>query len=180
MKNCEQIELGPFQIASDKVVVSDPCYELGTTWCQGVISNVKPGNWKGLVEKTDAGDWGVRNSNIIAMHGSIEDPNLTWEECPFEVGVDSGQAGIFDIGIYGKSDSVVSEPVFDAQTLNPESVKWYNSCCDITLADMGAGVIPGGVVSSSGYGDGGYTAYISKDSDGQVIAIAVEFIPEEN
>ena len=37
---------------------------------------------------------------------------------------------------------------------------WYNSCCNQTLhTDHYAGVIPHGVVSNSGYGDGGYICY---------------------
>jgi hypothetical protein len=36
-----------------------------------------------------------------------------------------------------------------------------------------------GFVSESGYGDGGYTCWTARDSDGKVIAIRVEYITED-
>jgi len=41
------------------------------------------------------------------------------------------------------------------------------------------GVIPFGAVSSSGFGDGGYTCYTIENEDGQVVAIKVVFIGED-
>ena len=31
----ESVTLGTFEVTGDKLVVSDPCYELGT-WCMGI------------------------------------------------------------------------------------------------------------------------------------------------
>lgn len=97
-----------------------------------------------------------------------------WETCEFIVGVDSGQAGIFDHQIYRVDESVIGETEF-----MPED-KWYSSCCDQTLGELGAGVINGGVVSSSGFGDGGYEAFIAKNAEGKVIAVQIVFITEED
>lgn len=36
------IALGEFKCKSGKLIVSDPCYPLGT-WCQLVLNNVKEG-----------------------------------------------------------------------------------------------------------------------------------------
>lgn len=57
---------------------------------------------------------------------------------------------------------------------------WYSSCCDLTLSEIGAGVIPGGAVSSSGYGDGGYVASISTDDNSEIVAIRIVFISEDD
>ena len=51
-------------------------------------------------------------------------------------------------------------------------------CCDRTLNEIGAGVIPFGVVSSSGLGDGQYTCEVAKQDD-VVVGIQVNFLEEE-
>ena len=53
----KQIQLG------EKVMVSDPCYGLNT-WCQGVLENVLPGDYRCNIEYSDEGDWGMRVSAI--------------------------------------------------------------------------------------------------------------------
>lgn len=35
-----------------------------------------------------------------------------------------------------------------------------------------------GFVSQSGYGDGGYKCYVKRNSDGQIIAIMIEYISD--
>ena len=55
---------------------------------------------------------------------------------------------------------------------------WYNHACDITLSEMSAGVMPYGVVSSSGFGDGSYVCYTHKGSDGEIDFAFVIFIDE--
>ena len=49
---------------------------------------------------------------------------------------------------------------------------------DITLSEMSAGVMPYGVVSSSGFGDGSYVCYTHKGSDGEIDFAFVIFIDE--
>ena len=34
-------------------------------------------------------------------------------------------------------------------------------------------------MSSSGYGDGGYDCYIAREQNGYIVAIRIEYIPEE-
>lgn len=66
-----------------------------------------------------------------------------WSTALFEVGVDSGQAGFFDDAVFAVHNGGYDEAFCD---------KAY----DITLSNKKAGVMLNGVVSSSGYGDGGY------------------------
>ena len=197
----------------EKVMVSDPCYGLGT-WCQGVLENVLPGNYECEVEYKDEGDWGIRVAAIEVVH---EDCGVyVFEPQDFEVGVDSGQAGIFDYDYYCK---------YHTDCNNGEHVDddWYDRVCSLTLEHkenpdyepfdfnfdglnidekieklrawkeysesyksskyieyLTANSIDGlGFVSSSGYGDGGYTCYTSKNQDGKINAIRIVFISDE-
>ena len=47
-------------------MVSDPCYSI-PTWCQSIIDNVKPGHYLPFVKNSDEGDWGLRNSLLLAI-----------------------------------------------------------------------------------------------------------------
>lgn len=164
------IPIGQFEIKSGRVMVSDPCYDLDT-WCQGSLSNVYVGEWNAFVKKTDEGLWGYRCSELIALKDGLNVDTIVIEEkTDIHVGVDSGQAGIFDVDIYKDDASVLVETNF-----MPDD-PWYSLCCDLTLKDPGAGVINGGVVSRSGLGDGGYNCYIVKDELNVIIGIKIVFI----
>jgi hypothetical protein len=155
----------------DKVMVSDPCYGLNT-WCQGVLENVLPGNYDCKVEYSDEGAWGVRVSAIEVTHQDY-DVVISLDPEDFEVGVDSGQAGIFDYGYYKKHHT-------DRNERNHVDDDWYYKVCTITLSREAAGGVDGlGFVSSSGYGDGGYTCWTTKNEEGKIVAIRIEFITEE-
>jgi hypothetical protein len=109
-----------------KVMVSDPCYGLNT-WCQGVLENVLPGEYECRVEHSDMGDWGIRVSAIEVIHKDYRDIELTTVLEDFEVGVDSGQAGIFDYEYYARyhTDNAEREHVVN---------QWYDKCFDATLS----------------------------------------------
>ena len=51
----------------------------------------------------------------------------------------------------------------------------YDQCCQITLADEGAGQTELGVVTSSGYGDGTYPVYAEKDGNGKIKQVTIVF-----
>lgn len=167
MRNESSVAVGEFTVTSGKMMISDPCYDQ-STWCQGVISKVKKGLWKAQVVYSDEGDFGKRVAELIAYNAENGLPNQdSWNKEKFEAGVDSGQMGIVDLKKYhGRGD-------------NCGGNEWYDKCCKITLAEESAGVIDGGVVSSSGFGDGGYDCYSLKDKQGKVVAIKVIFIGDE-
>jgi len=91
----------------------------------------------------------------------------TWENSGIHVGVDSGQAGFFDLEMF-------------ATVCKEEAVKdkFYDEICDLTLADASWGVHPTGVVSSSGYGDGGYDCLVRR-VDGVVVEAMLVYLWEE-
>lgn len=195
-----------------KVMVSDPCYGLGT-WCQGIIENVLPGRYNCFVEFVDEDDWGIRVSAIEVAHVDYNRNELPEQREKFEVGVDSGQAGIFDYNYYTNRHS-------DASQSKHVDEEWYGRCCDKTyhhvknpeykpfdckvsmdedplqhikewdaymdsiqsqryISKLDGDTIDSlGLVSSSGYGDGGYDCYTYRNADGNVVAIRVEFISD--
>lgn len=164
------------------VVVSDPCYTI-PTWCQGVIENVKPGNYRVFVLKKETDGWGNRVANLMVIHEDHLNDRLQWDHLPVDVGVDSGQCGIFSMESY-RNDSIVDkiglgdgDISFFGGFNRPEESgeKWYTSMCSRTLGVLHWGVYDEGVVSSSGYGDGSYDLFGAKDEDGNIISLSVDY-----
>lgn len=266
--------LGTFDIETGKVIMSDPCYDKGT-WCSAGIDGVKNGTYTAAVIMSDEGSWGIRVKELHAYHETLDFPgeiDPVWEELGDSIGVDSGQAGIFDEKYYD-SDELIPEnytytvtnlrhekgymctdgvvrthralrtlvnsmshtdllqhklcteaPFGDFKeivdsigkgedinvfyfitlghlghhkedelivtrdettiTINKDSepkygnTLWYNMCCDNTLSEKSAGVIPFGCVSSSGYGDGGYVGYVTKKGD-EIVGFKIVYIGDE-
>lgn len=176
----ELLKLGTFELTQSVIRVSDPGYDRDV-WCCGTVENCKTGMWEAAVFQRDEDDWGVR-VGIVAARYAANGPEFSevtrdaydcmndWSECPFEVGVDSGQAGIFDEAHY------MDDGIFDQLPVHDFGEQFYSHCCDITLGDPPAGVIPYGVVSSSGYGDGGYVAMKHTAKDGKIDGIFVVFL----
>jgi len=178
-----------FEITSGKAVLSDPCYELGT-WCQGVIDNVKNGKWVAILEQSDEGAWGTRNSILMSLNVEAmkNNPKLemqlmsSGELLSFDGGVDSGQFGHFDFANYRKDETAVDLPkVWDDEWESQEGDKFYRACCFQTLEKEDSfGVLPFGCVSSSGYGDGSYPTYGIKDENGEYVGFMTIFIGDED
>ena len=185
-----------FEIVSGEVRVTDPCYD-ETTWCSAEVSNVKNGIWNAWAKKSDEKGSEGRCADLFVWHtdyqkdkvfGIIERIKKGEEEfdrikggmgqirIPAEIGVDSGQAGVFDSKFF-KDDKVAKgvERIYTKEAICVDE-PWYSLCCDRTLNDEGWGVIPYGAVSSSGWGDGGYTAYKCLNASKEVIGIRIVFL----
>lgn len=224
-KDIDTINLPGFEVSSGKLVISDPCYNLDT-WCMGILENAKHGHWYSKVTKCNNNDgWGERCAELLVYHQEHRhaQPDTL---CKFEVGVDSGQAGVFDYETFAKKElsapyHMVGDMYYHKRMLQHHLVKeqemyqnlknardktllelrertkvsmdnlqeqiasmkaevtddWYRMCCDKTLGELGCGSIDGGVVSRSGYGDGGYEAFVATEGN-EVVAVKVVFIPE--
>ena len=107
----EMTVLGGFEMTSQTMRVSDPCYDRDV-WCCGTFGKCKTGTWEAGVLKTDMGDWGVRCA-VLAVRHKETGPDYSvirqrkvyqmkdgWLEQPIDVGVDSGQAGFYDEAFY--------------------------------------------------------------------------------
>lgn len=115
---------------SDKVRVTDPCYDIDT-WCAGTLDNVLPGEFN-CSYNHDAKKWfnGETYERVTAIEAHHKDyPNIKATEYmkDIDVGVDSGQAGIFDFEMFSDvcSDDELKE-------------KFYNEVCDLTSCDIEA------------------------------------------
>lgn len=114
-----------------RVHVSDPCYETDC-WCAGTLENVLPGRY---------------NCKIIRCHDDLDDeiPGMfervrsliichedyirrAKEHVPIDVGVDSGQAGFYDLPYYEQYHKVSGPDHCDEA--------WYNRVCKTTLKRM--------------------------------------------
>jgi hypothetical protein len=162
------------------VMVSDPCYT-EPTWCQVKLSNVNKGTYYVNVIKQDEGNWGVRCGKLIAIHENYRDGQFPW--MLYEtgiIGVDSGQAGIFDYPTYRKDGLNIETPAIDfAIGRDSEGDEWYEKMCKFTLSENSWGVYDNGVVSSSGIGDGSYNLFLMEDGD-VVVGMMIDFLPDED
>lgn len=178
-----------FKVTSGFIVASDPCYEI-PTWCQGIVP-AKNGEWEVYVEIDDY-DGRVKNIsawNIEAAQDNHHLPNEVYSAgfLPHSFGVDSGQFGYFDKDAY-RNDAVITPDIptwkeYDTNHTKDETgEKFYSACCEATLTKNtdteGYGVLPFGLVSRSGWGDGSYPTTGIQDKDGNYIALATVFIDD--
>lgn len=168
--------IGEFELKERNVIISDPCYELGALG-QEELSNVKQGTWKVFI-KTKIVSGKEKVAELIAINDEIEEPlddlKRKWRKM-FTIDVDSGQAGFFQKNIYRKDNSSLNLPVSPDIKIVADGDRWYSVCCNITLSEQKAGILEGGAVSSSGFGDGGYPFYAIKRK-GQVVGMRLVFI----
>lgn len=170
-----------FEIVSGKVRVTDPCYDT-TTWCSTELKKVKNGKWNASTLKSDEDDWGIRCAELQVWHSDYNKHdvvNLSMKLVDADIGVDSGQAGIFDSKFF--KDNKLAKKEYDKTGAKPfmEDDLWYSLSCDQTLAEEQWGIVPYGVVSTSGFGDGSYRAYVT-EKEGEVVAIKIVFIPDNS
>lgn len=177
-------DIGTFTLESGVMRISDPCYKKDV-WCTGTIPNCKTGKWEAVTAYYNDGLFGRRVSMLAAR---AVDGNASFDLLDelgdlavgdFEVGVDSGQAGMYDDATYGLDSIVESLPTpDDIYGTGPGSL-WFSCCCEASDAENCADVLPNGVVSRSGFGDGGYTAFYHIGKDKKVDLIAIQYIDEE-
>ena len=158
--------VGSFNVSCGQIRVSDPCYEKDSDG--GVtVDNVMNGEWTAYF---DCDRLSEVVACVYAVHNmykyAVDAHNLKEIE---QIGVDSGQAGIFDKVYY---DVNQGGEYGDLET-------FYGKCCKITLDQVCGIVEECGVVSSSGYGDGSYSVYVGYDKDGLIYCVYIEFVTEE-
>lgn len=171
---------GEFEV-NDKLMVSDPCYDVGT-WCQGAI-DVKSGTWEGEAFIKISDSAGVRTWYLRAFHKEHNLPNeerFNWENLgykeltEFTAGVDAGMMAIFNYYDYLKFRE-------QENSIEPNENQWNKFCEEYAPYHNNVENYKNkGVISSSGFGDGAYPIYARK-VDGKIVDVVVEFIPiDEN
>ncbi|AYV85836.1 MAG: hypothetical protein Satyrvirus50_2 [Satyrvirus sp.] len=109
--------------------------------------------------------------------------NYNWEICD-DISIDSGQAGIYDLSYYRNDNNTEGCQLanYIINHTHEKGNKWYAMNCSVTglkYRSIPAGIIPNGVVSSSGYGDGCYNVYVTKQKQ-KIIGIKINFSDESD
>lgn len=124
-----------------------------------------PDDWRGRIAYLHIRHESVRNEPI--------DPFSFVKNEELNVGVDSGQAGFFDLA---KFELVAADKEHKD---TPEHEDFYEACGEKTLGFESWGTVQGmGAVSSSGYGDGGYTLCERRNEAGELIEARIVYLLE--
>lgn len=172
-----------FEITSGKICVTDPCYKRGT-WCAAWEVPAAKGKWNAVAQIFDDGETGgfgervsklvcYLDSEFMSVHDVMADTEL--EPFQAEIGVDSGQCGVFDFEQFPTDEQI--EAVKDKDWNDPSH--FYGKCCSVTLERPRFGSVGFGAVSSTGYGDGSYDLKVVYNVNGEVVAAVVTFIEKE-
>lgn len=178
-------KVGTFDVTCGKLMVSDPCYDRGT-WCQGVLENVQNGQWQASVLRLgnrETSGWGNRVGELLAERVSesfdrSDGGHWEGERQKFDAGVDSGQMSIVDLVFYPDDPGDYhDEDSFYRKVCNLHGEEGPNRPdSGIIMSVTGAAI---GVMSQSGYGDGGYVCYVRRNKGGEITGVRVVFINDE-
>lgn len=139
------MDLGDFEFESTSALLGDPAYDDGSDLLVRV-GNVARGDWSAWYTKVQL--QGERSAEVVAVRKGSK---IAGWRVIGTVGVDSGQAGIFDRAHF-EARSVVTGL---------------------------ASTTPFGVVSSSGLGDGLYSAFAA-DGPAGVVALRLVFLKPDS
>lgn len=111
----------------------------------------------------------IRHENAQSHFDHEAEFDSTWVDSDINVGVDSGQAGFFDLALY--------QQVWESE---PVKEKFYDEVCALTCLTEGDwGVHPVGCVSSTGWGDGSYTCLVRRDEELRLIEAIIVYMAED-
>lgn len=161
------IKLGTFIVLEDKIVVADPSFDYGDSETL-LLKKVLSGKYFASIETTNLKDCGQIVTSLKVYHSDYKNFDLKFERCGV-IAVDSGQAGFFDKTYFIKNQG---GEVGELNSL-------YGLSCAVTSSPKQAGIIhKKGVVSSSGFGDGCYNVFITRNSANKIISAYIEFISQ--
>lgn len=179
-------DLGTFEVVSGALRISDPCYQKDAGLRITGTIKAANGTWqaKSYTRPFDEllGERVYKVERICELEAFLDELRkvgepYSHEKLPYKqlrsvIGVDSAQAGIFDLSHFQDESLITPDTPTDI------SHDWYGMCCHATWGE--AGIVPFGVVSASGFGDGLYTAYVKRNSKGEAVAIKIVFIDEDD
>lgn len=172
---------------SNKVIVTDPCYDVNT-WCNIKVNNVLPGLYHIFVRKvkskTDCYD-GVsrlllihqdylscfKNDNIDLINNNdstvlLKKVELVYRYHNTPIGVDSGLAGFFNYDYFAKM----------RHSSNEKQTRWYHKVCDKIGNRHYTKINTEGFISTNWFGDGGYNLFTFVDKADTENEIVVGFL----
>lgn len=162
------IHVGSFNITTNIMYISDPCYKYG-----GFGSQQLPclhGRYIGSVVMYSGKDIGTRVGEILAVHSAFKTVKAT--KLPNErLYIDSGQLGYFDASYYEQNNPGGILNIFKGPS------EWYKRVSEITSTGKCTGIIDDkGFVSESGGMDGEFKYYLGTNPSGINVSFRVVFI----
>lgn len=192
--NEQYIYTGHFDLENNKVIVSDPSYEYnektrGAWELNTILDNVEQGKWNTWVYQYEFEKDHKRNGTVYAFHSSIINKNKTPEQYEksnkwvkqFDLGVDTGHMTICDYKHYRNDDDAKGKKLasyIDLKKWTNSGDKWYSMVCNLTTDEL-VSIIPGGIICSTGWGDGIYDLFVLKQKN-KVVGIKIVFIKNDN
>lgn len=186
LESKSEILLGTFQVTGHTLVVSDPGYDLDTVerGHGAKLHNPLKGGWRAhavLVRFQSPASSFV--ADLVVCHESVDPAKLSWEKGSEILGVDAGMMGVYDLQQFYDSSIVPANMRWTLgdgkdRPIDPDNL-WFSMCCELTSSGSSGAAITGGVVSSSGMGDGAYEYFLSRSSDGHVVGVKVHFVDDD-
>ncbi len=188
--------LGEFEVKSGKLRATDPCYDL-KTWCAGDFK-ARNGRWTAGAVRAKAAPMDERvmylgaaapGTSLERLMEMAQEPGIL-QDSGIDVGVDSGQCGLFDSAAFaapGDEDALKvivdghpDQKFMEGLQRGRDNGLFYAACCALTCADgLNAGIVPSGCVSESGFGDGSYRCVLLLENGEAVGAVLVYEDAEE-
>lgn len=161
MKNSlTETMVGILEVPKGKVDITDPCYNRDV-WCRMNQVKIKAGSYECYAcEDTSErriAVCGIRIKNYPEYFSSDM-------EKIGNIGVDAGLAGFFP----NKPD-YDKDGAWGKLCANEFSKSWPTVC-----------LYEDGFCTSSGWGDGGYNVYAAKDQAGEIFALEIRFLEDED
>lgn len=176
--------IGTFLADSGELIVADPGYTLDDVKeggsLAGRVKRAKKGLWTlSIIYEPPTGD-DRRCAELLVKHESITTAKgLVKTRQKGLIGVDSGQAGVFDAVRFRDPNVVPKDQAWKDKPMDADDL-WYSLCCERTVEPACAGVIPYGGVSSSGDGDGSYGWDVYRNKAGEAVAVRIVFMDEDD
>lgn len=168
MKTRYRFFVGTIELGNE-IIVSDPCYARDS-YANDILTNVKVGKWD--VESYKADD--SFDGHILLVTARGYKLGVMPKQKLFIGGIDSGQAGVYNIDEYN-NDDLVSLFKHNNVPNHLDLDEWYGYACHISEDGVPAKLVGNGVTSESGYGDGVYTTYIDTNTKGEIVRIVLVF-----
>tara|TARA_Y100000389_G_scaffold204501_1_gene257467 strand:+ start:2981 stop:3559 length:579 start_codon:yes stop_codon:yes gene_type:complete len=134
---------------SDRVCISDPCYDRGT-WCGEFDLDIKEGSYECRTIVGEWANWGRRVWRLTAVH---ENEKVTKWKFETNLGVDAAMM------------SIICSVYYDTE--RHEALSDYRS---------NAGQTGHGFYSNSGLGDGSYALFCGHNDKNEIVALSVVFL----
>ena len=172
------IQLGFYTQMSNQLLICDPSTsrEDSNLIC---LSGVEPGIWRAATQIVGKEDGEINEPAPAFLLAKSQTCPLSFQQIMEQAFLWPKKQNVFtDIGILGFFDEkYYQDPtLFGIPPLSGKNDRWLKVCSDLLVEYPNACILPHGVISCSGEGEGLYDAYYLKDTKGHIIAVALDFL----